>query len=129
MLHKSRLAGLVIDCQVEDINPAAKFWASALGYPAITSDEAWAANYVHLAVPDADARILLQKVEHLSRVHMDIETDNIQVEVKRLEKLGATIVKIMERWTVMEAPTGHRFCVVNPQRPDFHEASDVNIWE
>jgi hypothetical protein len=30
---------------------------------------------------------------------------------------------------VLEAPTGHRFCVVNPQRPDFHTAKDVNIWD
>lgn len=128
-MHKSRLAGLVIDCQVDDINPAATFWAGALGYTAIASDEEWASKYVHLDVPEAEARLLVQKVSHPSRVHLDIETDNIQAEVQRLEKLGAKIVQVMERWTVMEAPTGHRFCVVNPQRSDFHEAGDVNVWK
>jgi len=128
-MHKSRLAALVIDSQVDDINLAANFWGKALGYKTIKSDEEWAEKYVHLEVKDNDLRVLVQKVEHPSRVHLDIETENIKAEVKRLEGLGATIVKIMERWTVMEAPTGHRFCVVNPQRPDFYDAEDVNVWE
>ncbi len=128
-MHKSRLAGLVIDSQVDDINPAANFWGKALGYKTIESDEEWAEKYVHLDVKETDIKLLVQKVEHPSRVHLDIETDNIAAGVKRLEALGATIVKIMERWTVMEAPSGHRFCVVNPQRPDFHDATDVNVWK
>ncbi|MFZ6654978.1 VOC family protein [Undibacterium sp. TJN19] len=127
-MHKSRLAGLVIDCQVDDIAPATTFWAQALGYAAVASEAEWAETYAYLDVPDTDPKLLLQKVDHPSRIHMDIETDNIQEEVNRLEKLGAKIFKVMERWTVMEAPTGHRFCVVNPQRPDFHTASDVNVW-
>ena len=127
-MHKSRLAGLVIDSQVDDIGPAADFWSAALGYAPEKSDAEWASKYVHLRVPDDDVRVLVQKVEHPSRVHLDIETDNIEAEVNRLQALGAKIVQLMERWTVMEAPTGHRFCVVNPQRPNFHEAKDVNVW-
>jgi predicted enzyme related to lactoylglutathione lyase len=127
-MHRSRLAGFVLDSQVDDIEPAARFWSHALGYPAIHSDEEWASRYVHLAVRDKDPRMLVQKVEHQSRVHLDIETDDIGAEVKRLEALGASVVQVLPRWTVMMAPTGHRFCVVNPQRPDFEHAADVNIW-
>ena len=32
----------------------------------------------------------VQMVNHGSRVHLDIETDNIEVEVTRLEGLGAS---------------------------------------
>lgn len=127
-MHKSRLTALVIDSLVDDIGPAAEFWGRALGYEPIKSDEGWASKYVHLDVPTEKVQVLIQKVDHPSRVHLDIETDNIEAEVRRLETLGAKIVKVYERWTVMEAPTGHRFCVVNPQRPDFHETGDVNIW-
>lgn len=128
-MHKSRLAAFVIDSQVSEVGEAARFWSKALGYTLIHSDEEWSSRYVHLDVPDGDARPLVQKVEHPSRIHLDIETDDISAEVRRLETLGATVVKVMARWTVMQAPTGHRFCVVNPQRPDFSDAEGVNAWD
>jgi Glyoxalase-like domain len=37
-------------------------------------------------------------VDHESRVHLDIETDDIPTEVARLEKLGAKVVNRLERW-------------------------------
>jgi hypothetical protein len=40
-------------------------------------------------------------------------------EVARLEGLGAKVVNRLERWVVMQAPTGQRFCVVRAQRPGF----------
>ena len=57
-----------------------------------------------------------QKVDHASRVHLDIESDDIEAEVKRLETLGAKRVAAIKTWVVMEAPTGQRFCVIRPQR-------------
>ena len=53
-------------------------------------------------------------------------TDNIPAEVERLEKLGATVVSRLERWVVMQAPTGQRFCVVRVQRPGFPK--NANRW-
>lgn len=128
-MHKSRLAALVIDSKVGDVNEAALFWSQALGRPCIESRENWALTYVHLKADDNQPQMLIQKVDHDSRVHLDIETDNIEAEVARLEKLGARVVEDMTRWTVMEAPTGHRFCVVSPQRKDFAEGDNVNSWE
>jgi hypothetical protein len=63
--------------------------------------------------------IEVQKVAHESRLHLDIETDDIEAEVQRLEKLGAMRVKQIRSWWVMEAPTSQRFCVVRVQSPDF----------
>jgi hypothetical protein len=59
-------------------------------------------------------------------VHLDIETDDIEAEAVRLEKLGAKKVKRFPRWWIMEAPTGQRFCIVHPQRADFAETA--NTW-
>jgi hypothetical protein len=32
-MHKSRLAGFIIDGKTEDLEQAAQFWGAALGYP------------------------------------------------------------------------------------------------
>ena len=88
-----------------------------------------AERYAGLEVSGDEATVMLQKVEHESRVHLDIETDDIPAEVKRLAGLGARVVDVKARWTVMEAPTGHRFCVVQPQRRNFERAEGVNTWK
>ena len=117
MAHKSRLAGYVIDCQGDDLAAAAAFWSAALGYEA--KIDARYPSYARLSSPEGEPQMLLQIVDHQSRIHLDIETDDKEAEVARLEKLGAKRVADIKRWIVMEAPTGHRFCVVNPQRKDF----------
>ncbi len=126
-MHKSRIGALVIDCKTDDIDSAGEFWRNALGYQVEKSDKPGDEIYRRLVGHENDPRILIQEVKHESRVHLDIETDNIDKEVKRLESLGAKIVEKVRTWVVMEAPTGHRFCVVNPQRPDFEENS--NKWK
>jgi hypothetical protein len=125
-MHKSRLASLVIDCRTDDLSREAKFWSGALGYSVVPPNQDWDGKYIELAGPDGEAKILLQHVEHESRVHLDIETDDSAGEIARLEKLGARRVRDLPQWVVMEAPSGHRFCVVKPQRPDFAEAA--NTW-
>ena len=49
------------------------------------------------------------------------------VEVARLEQLGAAVVNRLERWVIMQAPTGQRFCVVRVQRDGFPQ--DAMSWE
>ena len=72
-----------------------------------------------LETPPDEISVQIQRVDHESRVHIDIETDDIPAEVARLEKLGATVDNALERWVVMRAPTGQRFCVVRVQRDGF----------
>ena len=127
-MHKSRLAAFVIDNQVDDIEEANQFWERALGMPCRRSDDEWAERYATLEAPASQPQMLVQKVSHPSRIHMDIETDNIDAEVQRLLELGAIVVERFPRWVVMEAPTKHRFCVVNPKRSDFDSSEDVNCW-
>ncbi|HUF56620.1 MAG TPA: VOC family protein, partial [Thermohalobaculum sp.] len=71
-------------------------------------------------------RVLLQAVDHDPRVHLDVETDDQEAERARLEALGAREVARIRRWIVMEAPTGHRFCLVDPQGDDF--PGDAPEW-
>lgn len=124
-MHKSRLGALVIDCRTDDLDAAAGFWAGALGLD--VDDDKSDPLYRGLIGPDNEVSMLVQKVEHDSRIHLDIETDDQAAEVARLEKLGARQVAAIKGWIVMEAPSGHRFCVVKPQRPDFDE--NAKSWD
>jgi predicted enzyme related to lactoylglutathione lyase len=118
MAHRSRLAGFIIDCQVDDLAPAADFWSQALGLRVQEQYVDGAGEYASLADTPADLHIEVQKVEHPSRVHLDIESDDIDAEVARLEALGAKKIAFVKRWWVMEAPTGQRFCVVKMREPE-----------
>ena len=125
-MHRSRLNGLQIDCNTEDIDAAARFWAEALGRPVAPDHPGTRGNYVMLETRPGEVDVQIQRVAHESRVHLDIETDDIPAEVARLEKLGATVDKRLERWVVMRAPTGQRFCVVRVQRDGFEK--DAAAW-
>jgi predicted enzyme related to lactoylglutathione lyase len=115
--HRSRLAGFMIDCQGGDLATAAQFWSQAIGLDIIDPDEDGLDRYALLDKLRGDLHVEVQKVEHESRVHLDIESDDIEAEVARLVALGATEVSRPHnaRWVVMQAPTGHRFCVVRPK--------------
>jgi hypothetical protein len=126
-MHRSRLNGILIDCKVDDIGAAAEFWAGALGRKVDPDHPGTRGNYVMLETPPDELSIQLQQVDHESRVHLDIETDDIPAEVARLEELGATVDARMERWVVMRAPTGQRFCVVRVQREGF--PNGATTWE
>jgi len=120
MAHRSRIGCIVVDCRTEDLSPALAFWSAALGVTGKLDEDG---RYAVLKTPEGDPRVLLQAVDHDARVHLDIETDDCEAEARRLEALGARRVAALPRWIVMEAPTGHRFCLVGPQRPDFATAA------
>ena len=127
MPHRSRLSNLVLDCKVDDLAESAEFWSKALGKPVASLDQDGDGKYAELETAADEPMILLQKVGHDSRVHLDIETDDIEAEAERLVALGAKKIAFVHRWWVMEAPSGHRFCVVRQQRKPF--GPHVNRWE
>lgn len=54
-------------------------------------------------------------------MHLDIETDDVEREVARLERLGARVKARIREHVVMVAPSGHPFYVVPVYRTDFPE--------
>ena len=125
-MHRSRINGILIDCNVDDLSGAATFWAETLGRAVDPNHPGTRGNYVMLETPPGEISVQIQRVDHESRVHIDIETDDIPAEVARLEGLGATVDTRMERWVIMRAPSGQRFCVVRVQRDGFDETA--NEW-
>ncbi len=125
-MHRSRLGGFIIDCRTEDLDGAAAFWGQALGLKRRLSEAPEDAGYALFERAGDALEIEVQKVTHESRVHLDIETDNVEAEVARLVTLGAKVVTRIRDWCVLEAPTGQKFCVVPAGRPGF--AAHANVW-
>jgi len=122
-MHRSQLGGLIIDCQDADLDAAAEFWQQALGCGAKSHPGLDEGLYRGLETGPNEIHIEVQQVDHPSRVHLDIETDDIDAEVERLEALGAKRLDRVKGWVVMEAPTGHRFCVIKVQRDNFTDTA------
>jgi predicted enzyme related to lactoylglutathione lyase len=118
-MHKSKLSGFIIDCQTTDLDRSADFWGNALGMAVRALPPGEGEIYKRLEDNQHGLHIEVQAVSHESRVHLDIETNDIEAEVQRLEKLGAKRVEMVRTWWVMEAPTGQRFCVVRANSEDF----------
>jgi hypothetical protein len=124
-MHKSRLVAFVIDCRTADVEIGARFWSAALGRD-VHPPENDSPTYRELRTSREEPMLLVQAVDHDSRVHLDIEADDQEAEVRRLEALGARRIQFVKRWWVMEAPTGQRFCVVRPQRGPLGDSA--NAW-
>jgi Glyoxalase-like domain len=125
-MHKSRLSNIIIDSRTDDIDAAAEFWAAAIGRVAEPGADA-SEPYRLLEGPPGEMKMLVQAVQHESRVHLDIETNDVEAEANRLERLGAKRIAKVETWWIVEAPTGQRFCVVRSQRADLEDSA--NVWQ
>ena len=120
-MHRSRLSTVVIDCADADSERGFEFWSRALGREALSDTERPIyASLKGRVGGDGGPIVLLQRVPAAERaIHLDIETDDVEAEVARLEKLGARVKARIRNHVVLEAPSGHAFCVVPVHRPDF----------
>ena len=111
MAANLKIGGLCIDCRTDDLGEGVAFWAGLMGREGHITEQG---KYAEFDDADRSPRVILQAVDHPSRVHLDLETDDREAECARLKELGATEVARIRDWIVMEAPTGHRFCLVPP---------------
>jgi predicted enzyme related to lactoylglutathione lyase len=123
-MHRSRVVYFVID--VDDLDAAVEFWSAALGAAPEPGNPASRHVYRKLRLPDADIRVLLQRTDDektsKEQMHLDLETDNVKAEVRRLEALGAS------RWDhqtergydfwFMRDPWENEFCVLRAMYPE-----------
>ncbi len=110
MAHRSRVCAVLFDTDESSYEPTARFWAGVLGHELQFDPRE---RYTHLR---GELDYLVQRVEHGHEgVHIDIETDDLEAEVARLETLGARRKYNIKNWWVLEDPGGHAFCVVPVQ--------------
>ena len=67
-MHRSRINGILIDCNVEDIETAAQFWAEALGRPVEPDHPGTRGDYVMLENRPDEIAVQIQRVDHESRI-------------------------------------------------------------
>ncbi|MGH9136025.1 MAG: VOC family protein [Acidimicrobiales bacterium] len=124
-MHRSRLTALFIDVPADDYDAASRFWAGAFGSDVRQSQKY--EEYRGVGSPRGLEAYVQRLGSGDARLHLDIETDDVDAEVARLEALGATGLEAVESWWIMQDPAGVVFCVVPPQGGDF--PADSTEWE
>lgn len=119
---------LTIQClSVDCASPQrlAGFWEAALGWDRVFDSE----EEVALGSPQGRRHgipdLLFLRVPEgktiKNRLHLDLRPGNRDVEVARLESLGATRVDVgqkgTESWVVLADPEGNEFCVLRALQP------------
>lgn len=122
-MHKSMLSTVVIDS--DDFEAGVKFWSEALGVKEVWRDGTYV-GFEKVQGLDIVVQKVPEKKTAKSRVHLDFMSDDVEAEVKRLEKLGAKRVAQIETWWWMEDPCGNEFCVLRVSRDDF--ADHAKTW-
>jgi len=130
MTHRSRLAAVLVDVPAGGHERAVSFWSSALGAEGKLLDKH--PEYAFYGEVTPGIEFMVQALQPAGgdtapRVHFDIETDDIDAEVARLEKLGAEVVERIQSWVVMRDPVGTVFCVVKIQIKEMFD-KHATIW-
>ena len=122
-MHRSRIGIILIDHDGAHHDQALAFWAGVQGVrprPDGAYSSVGEAGTLSIEVQRLD--------EGASRVHLDIETDDVAAEVARLQALGASVVENPEGYVVMADPGGVVFCVVPVQTGD-RFVEDALEWD
>ena len=114
--------GLVLDCAAPEA--LAEFWSAALGYTTLGGA---GSDVLLVDLSGERPKLLLQQVPEAktgkNRMHIDIETPDVDDEVARLEALGARRLEASaveehgHRWVVMADPEGNELCVCSAGPP------------
>lgn len=124
--HRSRLCAVYVDVPRADYDNTVAFWRDALRAETTTDPDD--PDYTWFGEPTPGVDFFVQAVgDETPRIHLDIESDDIEAEVARLMQLGATVVERIQGWVVMRDPVGIVFCVVKVQLPDAFAAS-ATTW-
>jgi predicted enzyme related to lactoylglutathione lyase len=127
MAHRSRLSTVIVDVPHSDRAGAVDFWTGAFGRQPQQGTEFPEYHWFGEVTPGVI--FMVQGTgDDAPRTHLDIETDDVEAEVDRLTKLGATEVSRAGTWVVMRDPVGTIFCVVRVQVPDAFDAHATR-WE
>ncbi len=126
-MHRSRLAGILIDAPAAQAGAAVDFWSAALGVAARPAPGEEQFTTLSDAVPGLFTAI--QTVDDAPRYHLDIETDDLAAEVARLTALGAELVSRWKDAYTLRAPGGHLLCVIPVDGDPETFASSARTWQ
>ena len=119
-MHRIMLREVIIDVPAARFEAVTSFWAEALAAtPHPLPDEPFvglrdAASLPHVATQDIGD-------DPTPRYHLDIETDDLEAEIARLEGLGATVRTRHDDYAVLVDPVGLLFCLLPPVSEEFEQ--------
>ncbi len=126
MVHFSRVAAVVIDVPADDHDQELAFWEAAIGQRLLPFDYP---EYHVGQLHGQEFWLLMQRLgDGAARVHLDVHTDDLDAEVRRLEHVGAQRVQRAHSWWVMRDPAALLFCVI-PVRAGMLDDSNAQRWE
>lgn len=128
MAHHSRICKVVLDVPVDAHAAEVAFWQAATGQEMAPIDGA--PEYSGTALRSPRMWLFVQRLADggASRAHLDIHTDDLEAEVARLERHGATRVRRVYSWWVLRDPAGLVFCVI-PTAPGSLDETNSRRWE
>ncbi len=92
--HRSRLCYFTID--VGDLDAGVAFWSAALDAEAQPVSKASRHLYRQMRLPDSEIWVLLQATDDKKvskeRMHLDLETDDVDAEVRASQNASAPLV-------------------------------------
>ena len=121
-MHRILLRDVVVDAPSDTFAATRDFWAAALLSQAREVEEF--PEFTALPGAASLSWVGLQDIGTAeARFHVDIETDDVDAEVRRLAGLGAVKVADGRTWVVLRDPSGLLFDVVPHESPWFDERS------
>jgi len=123
--HRSRLVQVCIDAPMATHGQEVAFWRALLPGRWVGSSAREFAGKLH---DDAGSplQLLFQRLDEPDgavRTHLDLGTDDLPLEVRRLVKLGGTDVAPGRGWRVLRDPVGMTFCVTenSPEQTQYRD--------
>jgi hypothetical protein len=110
---------VLIDSPPDVAEAEIAFWAAALGHEPKPEAGTQFTQIAPIGTGPVLAHQRLQEGD--SRIHLDVETDDLDAEVSRLEQLGAVRVGGSDGCVHLRDPAGLIFCVVPVQSDDFEQ--------
>ncbi|MEP7023508.1 MAG: VOC family protein [Actinomycetota bacterium] len=127
MTHYSILNKIVVDVPAADHDRELAFWQAATGEQFLHFERF--PEYHGGPVHGEQLWMLLQRLgDGPARMHVDIHTDDLEAEVTRLERAGASRVQRVNGWWVMQDPAGLLFCVI-PDEPGTLTEENARRWD
>ena len=125
-MHRSRLSTLLIDAPSTEAAASTAFWSAALGVR--THHPPGEPQYSTLEDAVPNLVVAVQAVDAAARYHVDIETDDVAAEVRRLTDLGAVEVSSWQGCHTLEVPGGHLLCVIPVHSHHATFARLAQVW-
>jgi Glyoxalase-like domain len=116
---RSLVDQVCLDIQPASYDDETAFWTGLTGWERRAGSRP---EFEYLVrPPEIPLRLLLQRVGDAPAdrhtAHLDLACDDVGLEQRRHEELGATTVTVMPNWTTMRDPAGMAYCLTR-RNPD-----------